>query len=72
LIFKWATKSISLTNVKVSILLDNVLQHFSKGCKKASIFIKKKIKCKVGDEVGIPEPVGNGDDVHFLIPVGYG
>ena len=38
LIFKGATKSISLTNVKVSILLDNALQNFSRGFKKNSIF----------------------------------
>jgi len=36
-------------------------------------FIKKKnIKCSDGDGAGIPEPVGDGDGVHFLIPVGYG
>jgi len=34
MIFKGASKSIGLTNAKVSILLDNALQHFSRGCKK--------------------------------------
>ncbi|AES77434.1 hypothetical protein MTR_7g010570 [Medicago truncatula] len=27
---------------------------------------------KDGDGAGIPEPVGDGDEVQFLIPVGYG
>jgi len=40
LIFKGATKSIGVTNVKVIILLDNALLHFSKGCKKLLFFIK--------------------------------
>jgi len=38
LIFKGATKSTGLTNVKVSILLDNALQHFSRGGKKTFFF----------------------------------
>jgi len=42
LIFKGATKSTGLTNVKVSILLDNALQHFSRGGKK-TFFLKKKL-----------------------------
>jgi len=73
LIFKGSTKSIGLTNVKVSILLDNALQHFSRVCKKKLIFfIKKKIiQCGDGDEVGIPEPIGDGDEVQFLISVEY-
>jgi len=25
-----------------------------------------------GNETGIPEPVGDGDGIQFLIPVGYG
>jgi hypothetical protein len=70
LIFKGATKSIDLTNVKVNILLDNALQHFSRGCKKLLFFIKKIIQC--GDGAGIPEHVGDGVGVQFLIPVGYG
>jgi len=69
LIFKGATKLISLTNVKVDILLDNALQHFSRGCKKTYIFIKKNIECGDGDGAGIPESVG--DEIRFLIPVGY-
>ena len=39
MIFKEATKSPNLTNVKVDILFDNELQHFSTGCK---FFNKKK------------------------------
>jgi len=38
LIFKGTTKLIGLTNIKVNLLLDNALQHFSRGCKKTSIF----------------------------------
>jgi len=68
--FKGSTKSFCLTNVKVSALLDNVLQRCSWGCKKTYIFIKKIIQC--GDGWGIPEPVGDGDEIQFLIPVGYG
>jgi len=30
------------------------------------------IKCGDGDETGIPEPVGDGDGIQLLIPVGYG
>ena len=71
LIFKGATKSIGLTNVKMSILLDNALQHFSRGCKKNFYFLLKKI-IQCGDEVGIPEPIGDGDEVQFLILIGYG
>jgi len=56
----------------VNILLDNALQHFFRGCKKTSIFIKKNIEYGDGDEAGIPEPVGDGDEVHFFIPVEYG
>ena len=73
MIFKGATKSIGLTNVKVSILLDNTLQHFSRGCKKTSLFLLKKIiQCGDEDGAGIPKPVGDGDGVQFPIPVGYG
>jgi len=25
-----------------------------------------------GDEAGIPEPIGDGDEIQFVIPVGYG
>jgi len=70
LIFKGVTKSIGLTNVKVSILLDNALQHFSGGCKKNFYFLLKKIiQYRDGDGAGIPEPVGDGDGVQFPIPV---
>jgi len=69
LIFKGVTKSIGLTNVKVRILLDNALQHFSR--KKLIFFIKKDIQCRNGDEAGIPQPVGDEDEVQFLIPVEY-
>jgi len=34
--------------------------------------LKKIIQCADGDEAEIPEPVGDGDGVQFLIPVGYG
>jgi len=40
--------------------------------KKLLFFIKKNIQCGDGDETGIPERVGDGDGVQFLIPVGYG
>jgi len=73
LIFKRSTKSLCLTNVKVSILLDYVLQRCSWGCKNTSIFLLKNfIQCGDGDEVRIPEPIGDGDEIQFLIPVGYG
>jgi len=44
----------------------------STGTKNAFIFIKKVIHCWDGDEAEIPEPVGDGDKVQFLIPAGYG
>jgi len=73
LIFKGATKSIGLTNVKVNILLDNALQYFSRDCKNTSTFLLKKfIQCGDGDGAGIPEPVGDEDEIQFLISVGYG
>jgi len=56
----------------VSVLLDNVLQRCSWGCKKTYIFIKQIIQCGDGDGAGIPEPVGDGNEIQFLIPVGYG
>ena len=34
--------------------------------------LKKIIQCGDGDGAGIPEPVGDGDEIQFLIPVGYG
>jgi len=34
--------------------------------------LKKIIQCWNGDEAGIPKPVGDGDEIQFLIPVGYG
>ena len=41
--------------------------------KKIQFFIKKKfIQCGDGDWAGIPEPVGYGDEVQFLIPIEYG
>jgi len=40
--------------------------------KKLIFFNKKIIQCGDGDEAGIPEPVGDGDEIQFLIPVGYG
>ncbi|AES72983.1 hypothetical protein MTR_3g098440 [Medicago truncatula] len=39
--------------------------------KKLLFFIKKIIQCGDEDGAGIPEPVGNGDVIQFLIPVGY-
>jgi len=39
--------------------------------KKLLFLLKKNIECQNGDGAGIPEPVGDGDGVHFLIPVGY-
>jgi len=68
LIFKGATKSIDLTNVKVNILLDNTLQHFS-SVEFLFLFLLKKIIFNARTE--IPEPVSDGDEVQFLIPVGY-
>ena len=32
--------------------------------------LKRIIQCRDRDETGIPEPVG--DEIQFLIPVGYG
>jgi len=40
--------------------------------KKLLFFIKKIIQLGDGDEAGIPEPVGDGDEIQFLISVGYG
>jgi len=43
------------------------------GDAKIFYFLLKKIfNVGRGDEVGIPEPVGDGDEIQFLIPVGYG
>jgi len=39
LIFKGSTKSFRLTNVKVNVLMDNVLQRYSLGCKNLQFFI---------------------------------
>jgi len=36
--------------------------------KKFLFFIKKSIQCGDGDGAGIPEPVGDGDEVQFIIP----
>ncbi|RHN46566.1 hypothetical protein MtrunA17_Chr7g0243591 [Medicago truncatula] len=32
---------------------------------------KKLIHCGEGDEAGLPEPIGDGDEIQFLIPIGY-
>jgi len=29
------------------------------------------VHCRYGDGAGIPEPIGDGDEMQFLIPVGY-
>ena len=55
----------------MNVLMDNSLQHFYRSYKKTFIFIKKKIECGDEDGAGIPEPVENGDVVHFLIIVGH-
>lgn len=34
--------------------------------------LKKIIQCGDGDGAGIPEPVGDEDEVQFIIPVEYG
>lgn len=34
--------------------------------------LKKIIRYEDGDGAGIPEPVGDGDGIQFLILVGYG
>ena len=47
----------------MSILLDNALQHFSKGCKKISIFYLKKLLNGGRGWAGIPEPIGDGDEI---------
>jgi len=51
--------------------LDNVLQNCSWGCKNNFYFLLKKI-IQCGDGTGIPEPVGDGDEIQFFILVGYG
>ena len=33
---------------------------------------KKMIHCGYGNGTGIPEPIGCGYEIQFLIPVGYG
>jgi len=40
--------------------------------KKLLFFIEKIIHCGDGDEAGIPKPDGDGDEIQFFIPVGYG
>jgi len=40
--------------------------------KKLLFLLKNYIECGDGDGAGIPEPVGDGDGVYFLIPVRYG
>jgi len=70
--FKGSTKPFRLTNVKVSVLLDHVLQRCSWECKKAYIFyLKKLLNAETGMGRGIPEPVGDDNENQFLIPVGY-
>jgi len=39
---------------------------------KLLFFIKKFIQCGDGDGAGIPEPVGDGNEIQFLILGGYG
>jgi len=56
----------------VNILLDNALNISIGVAKKLLFFIKKIIQCGNGDEAGVPEPVGDRDEVQFLIPVRYG
>ena len=65
------TKSIGLTNVKVSILFDYALQHFSRGWKKTSIFYEKKL-FNAGTEMmrGYPNPSRTG--FNFSSPLGMG
>jgi len=40
--------------------------------KKLIFFIKKIIQCGDGDEARIPEIIGDGDEIQFLIPIEYG
>jgi len=70
LIFKGSTKSLCLTNVKVSVLLDNVLQRYSWGCKKTYIFYFKKL-FNAGTEMrrGYPNPSGTGMRFNFSSPL---
>jgi len=71
LIFKGATISIGLTNVKVNILLDNALQHFSKGCKRNCYFLlKKMIQCGTEMGRGYPNPLGTVMGFNFSSPLG--
>jgi len=71
--FKGTIKSFGLANAKVSILLNNVLQHCFWGWKKKLLFyIKKIILYGDGDEAGIAELIGDGDEIQFIISVGYG
>jgi len=45
----------------------------SLGLQKSFYFLLKNIiQCGDKDGAGIPEPVGDGDEVQFLIPVEYG
>ena len=73
LIFKGATKLIGLTNVKVSILLDNALEYFSRGLQKNFYFLFKKIiQCGDRDEPGYPNPSGTGMGFNFSSPLDMG
>jgi len=73
LIFKGSTKSFRLPNVKVSVLLDNVLQRCSWGCKKNFHFLLKKIfNAGTGMWRGYPNPSGTGMGFNFSSPLGMG
>jgi len=53
--FKGETKLFNLENVKLSILLNNALQHCPQGWKKLMFVLKKSIHCGDKDETGISE-----------------
>jgi len=46
--------------------------NISRVAKKLLFDIKKIIQCRDGDGAGIPEPIEDGDEVQFIILVGYG
>ena len=59
--------------MKVSILLDNALQHFSMCSKKTSIFLLKKLfSAGTGMRRGYPNPSGTGMGFSLLSPLGMG
>lgn len=61
LIFKGAIKSFGQGNIKVSILLDNALQHCPRGCNFIYFLLKKLIHYWDGDVAGIPKLAGDRD-----------